>query len=243
MMNRIIGLGWVIWFYLIAGIVGLGVLPFVPFCVISRSCMQFLRRLWTSLTFLLTGVTVNAIYDPEFLEYFHKGNPVIFCPNHASHLDIPVMLEATGGDISFIAKYELAMNPLLFPYLKRLDLLVKRNSVVHSAMVWRKATQLLNNGISLVVFPEGKIVYNDKTPCMGRLKNGAFKLAVETGHPIVPVAILDNWHIMGDDGRFGGHPGTARVLFLKPIYPEGNANELKQKYESAMSRYLCNLKK
>ncbi len=234
---------WVAWFYLIAGVTGSIIMFFVPFCVFSRICMQFLRRLWTGVTFLLTGVDVKSVYDPEFLEYYYSGKPVIFCPNHTSHLDIPVILEAIWGDISFIAKHELAMNPLLLPYLKKLDLLVRRNSVVHSAIVWRKASQFLNNGVSLVVFPEGKIVYNEKTPCLGRLKNGAFKLAIETGCPIVPVVMLDNWHIMGDDGRYGGHPGSARVLFMKPIFPETDANELKSKYETIMNRYLCNLRK
>lgn len=234
---------WVAWFYLIAGITGFIVMFFIPFCVFSRVCMQFLRRLWTALVFWLTGVSVKPVCDPEFLEYYHLGKPVIFCPNHTSHLDIPVMLEAIWGDIVFIAKQELAINPLLLPYLERLDLLVRRNSVVHSAMVWRKASQLLQKGKSLVIFPEGRIVYNEKTPCMGRLKNGAFKLAVETGCPVVPVVMLDNWHIMGDDGRYGGYPATARVLFMKPIFPDADANKLKRKYETIMNRYLCNLRK
>ncbi len=242
-MSRLLGFVWVAWFYFIAGITGFSVMFFIPFCVFSRGCMQFLRRLWTGLTFWLTGVEVKPGYDPEFLEYYYSGKPVIFCPNHTSHLDIPVILEAIWGDISFIAKHELAMNPLLLPYLKRLDLLVRRNSVVHSAMVWRRASQLLSNGISLVVFPEGKIVYNEETPCIGRLKEGAFKLAVETGCPIVPVIMLDNWHIMGDDGRYGGHPGSARVLFMKPLFPETNVKGLKKNYETIMNRYLCKLEK
>ncbi len=239
-MKRFWRFVWVIWFYIVAGITGFITVVFTICCFPWRNAMQSLRRIWTACTFWITGIEVISVYDSEYLEYIHSGKPVIFCPNHTSHLDIPVMLEATDIDIAFIAKHELARNPLLLPYLKRLDILVKRNSVVHSALVWRKARALLEKGISLVIFPEGKIVYNEKTPCLGRLKDGAFKLSVETGSPIVPVVMMDNWHIMGDDGRYGGHPGKTRVLFLKPIYPEGDVRRLKSKYFKVMSYYLCN---
>ncbi len=48
-------------------------------------------------------------------------------------------------------------------------------------------------------------------------KNGPFKMAIETGVPVVPVTFLDNWKRFPNDGRFRGQPGKTRVVIHAPI--------------------------
>jgi 1-acyl-sn-glycerol-3-phosphate acyltransferase len=79
----------------------------------------------------------------------------------------------------------------------------------------------LDKGISIAIFPEATIPAS--APRLGRLKNGAFKLAIEKQVPIVPVVFIDNWRLLpdGDRKKTGGTPGISRVHIHHPIQTTG----------------------
>jgi 1-acyl-sn-glycerol-3-phosphate acyltransferase len=56
---------------------------------------------------------------------------------------------------------------------------------------------------------------------MGAFKDGAFKAAIKTGVPIVPITIAYNWKIMPDWGQFGAMPHYAFFRFHTPILTKG----------------------
>ena len=88
---------------------------------------------------------------------------------------------------------------------------------------YEKAREILKEGTSLVVFPEGARSY---TGHMGVFKKGAFQLADELQLPVVPVTI---------DGSFDILPRTKGVSFVNrhklimtihhPILPKGKGPE------------------
>ena len=89
-----------------------------------------------------------------------------------------------------------------------------------------KAHDILQGGISLVVFPEGSRTF---TGHMGKFKRGAFMLADELQLPVVPLTINGSFHVMPRMRDFhfvNWHP--LRLTIHQPIYPisqgEDNVN-------------------
>jgi 1-acyl-sn-glycerol-3-phosphate acyltransferase len=74
----------------------------------------------------------------------------------------------------------------------------------------------------VAIFPEATIPPN--APVLGPFKNGTFRLAVESGVPIVPVTWKDNYKRLGDPGVWcsNGSPGVARVVIHPPVQPGNN---------------------
>jgi 1-acyl-sn-glycerol-3-phosphate acyltransferase len=128
-----------------------------------------------------------------------------------------------------------------------MNILVDRGSIMGSHRAFTRASSDIEKGISIAIFPEATIP--DCSPKLGRVKNGAFKLAIENQVPVIPVVFLDNWRILPDGilKKTGGSPGVSRVVILEPIYTKGmvesDLNELKNKYNqvmvSTLDKYNC----
>jgi 1-acyl-sn-glycerol-3-phosphate acyltransferase len=95
-----------------------------------------------------------------------------------------------------------------------------------------RAGELLDAGISQVIYPEGTI---SSAGHLKPFKNGAFKLAVDKQVPIVPVANLNNWRYLQNGGFFKsfGRPGRPTIVVGDPIATTGltdkNCTELREK--------------
>jgi len=103
-----------------------------------------------------------------------------------------------------------------------MDIPVHRGNARESVKAFRRAADSLRQGDCVAIFPEATIPQN--TPVLGEFKNGTFKLAVETGVPIVPVTWKDNYKRLGDPGVWFsvGSPGIARVVIHPAVYPGQN---------------------
>ena len=115
-----------------------------------------------------------------------------------------------------LAKEELEKIPLLNRWMKLLGcVFVKRDDIRASVKALNDATAIVESGRSFVIFPEGTR-YKGEEGGAGEFKAGAFRIAVKTGAPVVPVAIS------GARGLFEAHgnratPGTVHVRVLPPI--------------------------
>jgi 1-acyl-sn-glycerol-3-phosphate acyltransferase len=103
------------------------------------------------------------------------------------------------------------------------------------ASAQREAIDLLAQGKALVMFPEGGRTRNGE---LMPFKQGAFRLALTFGIPIVPVAISGGYEIW-PASRMLPRPGRLKVRFLPAVQvdrvPQGTSNaELKQ-----LSRHLA----
>jgi 1-acyl-sn-glycerol-3-phosphate acyltransferase len=146
-----------------------------------------------------------------------------------------------------MGKAELRKVPLFNIFFNRMNILVDRGSIIDSHRAFLRASQDLDKNISIAIFPEATIP--ESAPRVGRIKNGAFKLAIEKQVPIIPVVYLDNWRLLPDGERkkTGGSPGVCRVVVHDPIETKGmtenDLNLLKKKYleilESTLAEYGC----
>ena len=198
-----------------------------------------LRRLWGKWNFFWGFVRVEQITEEEL----DRNKAYVIAPNHTSQLDIVTLTVKLKLDFSFMAKIELARIPVFGIFFRTIDIAVDRKNARQSANAYMKAKSLLDSGKSLVIFPEGTI-YNT-VPKLGRFKDGAFKMAIETQVDVLPVTIIGNWNILPDRGDFHFIPGKVFQYIHKPISTKGmtvdQIDELKQKVfgiiESKLAEY------
>jgi 1-acyl-sn-glycerol-3-phosphate acyltransferase len=153
---------------------------------------------------------------------FHYEAPLqpsqtyIYCANHTSNLDIVVFCLLANGRFHFMGKEELLKNPVLGIFFRTIDIAVSRESKISAFRAFKKAGDNLEKGMSIIIFPEGKID-DAYPPVLQEFKNGPFRLAIDKNIPIVPVSI-NVWKLMWDDGsKFGTRPGVAQVFVHQPI--------------------------
>ena len=150
----------------------------------------------------------------------------VVCANHQSYLDIIAMYPLMGKTkFLFLGKSELLHWPLINIFFRNFDIAIDRNKR-HAAMrSIELAKDALKKGWSIVIFPEGGI-YED-APEMVNFKNGAFKMALDTGVPVLPLTILDNWKLFNSDNLVfsRAHPGISRFQFHEPIKTEALSKE------------------
>ena len=113
----------------------------------------------------------------------HGG--VILAANHRSFLD-PFLIGACLGRPSyFVAKQELFRNPLIGWFLNCMGAFpVKRGESDEESVA--TALALLERGQAVVIFPEGTRI---RTGSLAKPRRGVGRLALESGKPVVPVAV------------------------------------------------------
>jgi 1-acyl-sn-glycerol-3-phosphate acyltransferase len=151
-----------------------------------------INQFWASLYFILIFLPVKI----EGKEHIKKGQPYIFVSNHFSYIDI-AMMGFIPGDVIYIGKSSITKVPLFGYYFKNLHIAVNRESIKSRGEVLLRSKNAIDNGSSIVIFPEGGICATDP-PGMARFKDGAFTLAVDKQIPIIPVTLSFNHLILPD---------------------------------------------
>lgn len=123
----------------------------------------------------------------EGREHIPSEGAVIIAPNHKSYFDPPLVGVAIKKRVvHYMAKEELFRNPFFGWILRQFGTFpVKRGSVDRTAV--RQAVKELKNGNALGIFPEGTRI---KRSGLGRFHSGMASLALMTGTPVIPVAIV-----------------------------------------------------
>ena len=192
---------------------------------------------WSRGILKVTGVSLSV----EGLENIPKDTACVFVGNHRSYYDIPILLTALDAPHGILAKEELEKIPLLNRWMKLLGcVFVKRDDIRASVKALNDATAIVESGRSFVIFPEGTR-YKGEEGGAGEFKAGAFRIAIKTGVPVVPVAIS------GARGLFEGHglratPGDIRVRILPAIQTAGMSKaEQKQLPDAVRQTILAQL--
>ena len=173
--------------------------------------MWLARRMWSPSALWLAGVRVEIATARALPE-----GPAIYASNHESALDIWVLTRSIPRNVRFIAKQELFRIPIFGWYLRMARFVaVDRRNHARAVASLRRAGQIVREGVSLIVFPEGT-----RSPD-GRVqpfKKGPFVVAMEAGVPVVPVAIAGA-AALNPKRRLEVSPGTIRIGFGEPVDP------------------------
>ena len=193
---------------------------------------------WSRGILKVTGVSLSV----EGLENIPKDTPCVFVGNHRSYYDIPLLLASLDKPHGILAKEELEKIPLLNRWMKLLGcVFVQRDDLRASVRALNDATAIVESGRSFVIFPEGTR-YKGEEGGVGEFKNGAFRIAVKTGAPVVPVAMTGARALFENNGN-RCHPGRVHICILPPIRTAGMSKaEQKQLPEAVRQTILAKLK-
>ncbi len=197
-----------VWFYIL---VTLPILLFFPILILAtlseKTYAQFFwlaRNIWAAT--ILYGMGCYPVFKRE--EKLQKGRSYMLVANHTSMLDIMLMLRTSKNPFVFVGKKELQNIPLFGFFYRRVCILVDREDSRSRVAVYRRAQRRLNQGLSICIFPEGGVP--DESIVLDRFKDGAFKMAIAHGIPVVPISFLDNKKRFPFP-FFSGSPGKLRV--------------------------------
>ena len=188
---------------------------------------------WSRGILNVTGVRLSV----EGLDNIPKEGPCVFVANHRSYYDIPLLLASLDKPYGILAKEELEKIPLLSRWMKLLGcVFVQRDDVRASVRALNDATAIVESGRSFIIFPEGTR-YKGEEGGAGEFKAGAFRIAVKTETPVVPVAIS------GARGLFEAHgnrttPGTVRIRVLPPIQTAGMSRAEQKELPAAVRQTI-----
>lgn len=148
----------------------------------------------------------------EGLEHFPLDGPVIVASNHVTNFDVFPMQLSLPRPIFYMGKVELFKNPITDILFRNLGAFpVTRDK--KDPWAYNHALKVLAHGQTLGMFPEGT---RSRGRGLGVAKTGAARMALETGTPILPMAVV------GSDEFFKRFPRRTRVIIklLPPILPK-----------------------
>jgi 1-acyl-sn-glycerol-3-phosphate acyltransferase len=170
-----------------------------------------------------TGIRFAGIrVEVSGLHHIPAVTSCIFMCNHVSNLDPPVLIWNLPGRSSVLLKKELTKIPILGTAMLMAKFVpVERGHRRDAAKASvEAAADALRSGLHILVFPEGTRALDGR---LSTFKKGPFFLAMETGAPIVPIAISGTEKMMRK-GSFEITPGVAKVRALAPIFPADYAS-------------------
>jgi 1-acyl-sn-glycerol-3-phosphate acyltransferase len=169
-------------------------------------------------------------------EQFRKGETFIITCNHNSFMDPPLSSPFILGPNKTIAKSTFTKVPFFGWYYKRGGVMVNRKNDESRRKSYEDMKHVLKTGMHMCIYPEGTRNRTDNP--LKPFYNGAFKLAVETGHAILPTVLFNTKKVL-PPGRFlYGWPGKMEIHFLPPVSPNGlTPEELKEHVFNTMRDY------
>ena len=177
-------------------------------------------RTWSWLILKTSRIRVRV----EGLEKVNPQATAIYCVNHQSAMDIPVLFASLPVQFRFVAKRSLFNMPFMGWHLRRSGHIpVDRDRPREAKKSMKKVAQEIREGKSVLLFPEG---HRSRDGQLLPFKAGSFYIAILSGVPIVPITLNGTRQVLKPDTlrvRAGQtemivHPAIAtRGLTLKDV--------------------------
>jgi 1-acyl-sn-glycerol-3-phosphate acyltransferase len=179
----------------------------------AKDFLYFLGHLGVRLALALSGITFK-VAGREYV----PARPVVFCANHQSNVDPPVLFEALHPQVHILYKAELNAIPLLTHAFRVGGFIPvdRRNKEAAMRSIDAGAASI-RSGNTFLIFPEGT---RSKTSELLPFKKGGFVMAIKAGAPIVPVAVQGGRAAM-QKGSPIVRPVTVSIRIGEPIETAG----------------------
>ena len=174
---------------------------------------KVILKAWTNSTLFVFGVKVN-VYGRENVS---SPEGKVYISNHASYLDIFVLLAKVPDNLRMIYKKEINKMPLISWAMRACGFVpIDRKNVrtaMHSLDV---AAEKIKKGLSFVIFPEGT---RSENGAVGEFKRGMFILTEKGQADIIPVTLTNTNNLMPRN-TLRIKPGVVNLVIDKPLRPK-----------------------
>ena len=170
-----------------------------------------------------TSAALKVLFTLAFIrvkvigkEYMKTPGPKVYAANHASYFDVLPVMMGLGVSYRFVAKGEVNSMPLIGTFLNKMGhLSFDRHDADSRLKQVDEMEECLRQGDSVFVFPEGTFV-----PEAGvrPFQLGAFRAAVATGAPVLPVSLAGTRAFLRDR-TYLPRPTRVTITLSPPIYP------------------------
>jgi len=194
-------------------------------------------HLWTRAIVRLLLLPVHV----EGREHLDKNQSYVFVANHQGAADIFLIYGFLDRNFKWMMKRSLRKMPLVgFACEKARHIFVDRSSPSKIRATYESAREILSEGMSLVVFPEGARTF---TGHMGIFRKGAFLLAHEINLPVVPLTINGSFDVLPRQRDFNfvdWHPLSLTIH--APIPPDSaDADHVKKALQASYETIMQGL--
>jgi 1-acyl-sn-glycerol-3-phosphate acyltransferase len=210
---------WIYGFYA----VGLSITSLVLFWLLvlvvpSRRLITRAARFGSRMYIFLSGCRLR-VKGMENLQSL-SGTASVLVSNHASYLDPLPLIAALPLDYAFVVKREAMSWPIFGTLIRRLGhLSVERYDPKESVASAEEIGRVLRQGRSVFFFPEGTFT---RATGVRPFKLGAFKIAAESGRPVIPLALVGTRRWLRDK-TWLPRRSDLEVVVGEPIYPDSSS--------------------
>jgi len=239
-IKNIFGRIWAVWGALIFIITMLiFLIPFFLFAYFKKDPVKttrFIRfsRTWMDIYLFLVGCPLKV----SGREHFQNGKNYIVVSNHNALIDVPVSSPGIPGGNKTIAKASMAKIPIFGLIYKTGSILVDRKSEKSRRDSFAKMREVLDMGLHMCIYPEG--TRNRSSEPIKTFHDGAFRLAIASGKPIIPMIIFNTRKANPPDKGFFLLPVKLYLHFLPvvDILPDETVEELKGRVFAMMKNHI-----
>ncbi|MDI1432954.1 lysophospholipid acyltransferase family protein [Polyangium sorediatum] len=185
-----------------------------PFDRVRKITGRFFRVCGTMLVRLnpLWSVKVSGWQRPK------DSGPFIVVANHQSIADIPA-ISYLPWEMKWLSKESNFKVPGLGWMMSMAgDIPLRRGERESAKSAMERCKWYLDRGMSVMIFPEGTRSSDGE---LKPFKDGAFRLALETGIPILPIAVAGTRHAIPKNSWVFGVKCQARIEVLPPVDVKG----------------------
>jgi putative phosphoserine phosphatase/1-acylglycerol-3-phosphate O-acyltransferase len=179
------------------------------------------------------GVSVEVVAGKEHLK---APRPAVFIFNHKNNWDPMVLASLVRTRFTGVAKKELEKDPIMGTFGRLLDIaFVDRSGRLSAAEQLKSVEALGRKGLSIIVSPEGT---RSKTGDLGPFKKGAFRIAMATGLPIIPV-VFRNSEVLGSSSSKVMGSGHVEVRVMPPVHTDDwTLEDLDKRIDEVRNSYV-----
>jgi len=173
------------------------------------------------LKFIALGPVLKLVFRPraDGVENVPTEGPAILASNHLSYADWLFMPLVVPRKVSFVAKAEYFTSPGIKGWLQKTffsgtgNIPIDRTGADAAAGALLSAKRVLGQDELFGIYPEGTRSHDGR---LYRGKTGIARLALETGVPVIPVAVVGT-DVVAPPGKKFGRWTRPHVRFGKPL--------------------------